>query len=48
MKAKIIILAVVLVSLLESCASHCGNKSYRTKRYVDNEMKVEKPQNPRV
>lgn len=37
MKAKIIILAVVLVSLLESCASHCGNKSWRTQRFVQNE-----------
>jgi|GEM_PF-5042779 len=37
MKAKIILLAVVLASLLESCATHCGNKSYRTKRYVQNE-----------
>lgn len=43
MKAKILILAVVLVSLLESCASHCGNKSWRTARFVDNE-KVQQTQ----
>lgn len=37
MKAKILILAVVVVALLESCASHCGNKSWRTQRFVQAE-----------
>lgn len=37
MKAKILILGVVLASMLESCASHCGNKSWRTQRFVQHE-----------
>ncbi len=35
MKRKIFILAVVAVAMLESCASNCGNKNWRTARFVE-------------
>ncbi|MFT3794314.1 hypothetical protein [Flavobacterium sp.] len=34
MKAKITLLVLALTVLLQSCASHCGNKSWRTARFV--------------
>lgn len=41
MKAKITLLAIVFASLLQSCASHCGNKSWRTARFVYQEPTTE-------
>lgn len=45
MKAKILIIAVVIVSLLSSCATDCRNKKWRSQRFVEHQAPV--PQHPK-
>lgn len=44
MKAKIFILIVAVGFALQSCASHCGNKNWRTARFVQQQERVLAPQ----
>jgi len=40
MKAKILIITVVLVSFLSSCATDCRNKKWRSQRFVEHKAQI--------